>query len=93
MSSEAFETLKKLLESNGKLSNDEIEAVTSKEGELTDAEVMALEALKLKLNKSARSSVSMDEYLEAMKVLDSAPEGSPEYQAAEAVVTAFESGG
>jgi hypothetical protein len=35
----------------------------------------------------------MEQYLEAMKVLDNAAEGSPEYIAAEKIVQQFESAG
>jgi hypothetical protein len=93
MSSATFTKLKAALEKNNTLTPEEIAAAIAADGAMTDAEQVELEALKIKLNKQGRAKVSMEDYVKASKILDTAPEGSPEYKAAEAIVEAFESGG
>ena len=88
----AFEKLKELLKSQGTLSNDDVEKLVAEHGEMTDDEKMWLESEKLELAK-AEATITMDQYLEALKVLDSAEEGSDEYNKAEALVDKYESGG
>jgi hypothetical protein len=58
---------------------------------MTAQEQIDLSAAQLKLKP--RTEVTMEQYLEAMKVLDSAAPDSPEYAAAEKIVEAFESAG
>lgn len=91
--SESFNKLKAILEEKGALSQEDIETVTKEHGELPAQQMMELESLKIKLGKSGRKEVTMEEYLEATKKLDELEEGSEEYKAAEAIVEAFESGG
>lgn len=91
--SEAFDKLKELLEKQGTLSNDDVEKLTKEHGELTDEEKMWLESEKLKKERDKEATVTMDQYLEATKILDTAEEGSEEYKKAEAIVEKFESGG
>jgi len=43
-------------------------------------------------NKQHSQTISMEQYLAASKVLDTAPEGSPEWLTAEKIVNAYESG-
>ncbi len=90
--SATFDKLKELLKSKGSLTNEEIQAAIADSGDMTPEEHALLEAERLEAAKSAGSKVSMEEYLAALKVLDSAPEGSDEYKKAEAVVERYESG-
>jgi len=91
--SEAFDKLKELLKSQGSLSNDDVEKVTGELGTITDDEKMWLESEKLKLEKDATDTISMDQYLAALGTLDSAEEGSDEWKKADEIVTKYESGG
>lgn len=91
--SESFNKLKAILEEKGAVTPEDIETVTKEHGELQAQQMMELESLKIKLGKSERKEVTMEEYLEATKKLDELEEGSEEYKAAEAIVEAFESGG
>ena len=91
----AFEELKKLLKSQGKLSAEDVEKLVKEHGEMSDEEKMWLESEKLEIEKKAKQTetITMDQYLEALKVLDSTAEGSDEYKKAEALVDKYESGG
>jgi len=88
----AFDKLKKMLEDNKTLTNEAVEATVGELGAMTDEEKMWLEAEKLKLERQADATVTMEQYLEATQVLDSAKEGSDEYKKAQAVVDKFENG-
>lgn len=89
----AFEKLKELLKSQGSLSNDDLTKLVAEHGELSDEEKMWLESEKLEIEKAKTDTITMDQYLEALKLLDSLAEGSDEYKKAEALVDKYESGG
>lgn len=89
--SASFDKLKTMLDEKGALSPEDIEGVVKSDGAMTPQESMELESLRLKKG-DGRIKVTMEAYLEASKVLDSAAEGSEEYKKAEAIVNAFESG-
>ena len=90
--SAGFEHLKKVLEEKGTLSPEEVAAVEKEHGPLTDEEKFWLESEMHKKDHAERQSVTMDEYLAASKVLDSAEEGSDEYKKALEIVEKFEAG-
>ncbi len=92
--SETFAKLKELLHQQKKLSKEEEDKLIAAHGDITPEERIELEAEKLKVEKEATAGakVSMDDYLAALKVLDSAAEGSDEYKKAEAIVEKYESG-
>jgi hypothetical protein len=90
--SEAFDKLKELLAKEGTLSSDDIEKAISEHGVLTEEERVWLESEKHRLERSKQETVTMDQYLEALKVLDSAEEGSDEYKKAEEIVDKYEKG-
>ena len=90
---EAFEKAKALLESQGNLSNEEVEKLVAEHGDMTDEEKIELEAERHKKAREAEAEVTLEQYLEAVKTLDSAEEGSDEYKKAEATVKKYESGG
>lgn len=92
--SQTFDKLKELLAKQNTLSDDDIEKMVSEHGAMTDEERVTLEAEKLEAEKKNKGdTITMDQYLEALKVLDSAEEGSEEYKKAEALVDKYESGG
>lgn len=94
---ETYDKLKALLDKQQSLSKDEIDKMVSEHGEMTNEEIMQLEADRLQMEKQAKSSgdetVTLDQYLEALQKLDSAEEGSDEYKQAEAIVQKYEKGG
>jgi hypothetical protein len=89
----AFEHLKKVLAEKGTLTHEEVAAAEAEQGALTDQEKLWLEAEKHQKESEGRQTVTMDEYLQASAVLDSAAEGSDEYNKALAIVERFEAGG
>ncbi len=90
--SAAFDKLKELLKEKQTLTTEDFETVNKAHGAMSDQEHIALEAMRLKLDKLNRPKVSMEDYLKATKVMDEVPEGSEEFKAAEEIVQAFESG-
>ncbi len=86
--SATFDKLTKMLEEKGSLANTDIESVTKELGDMTPQEVIDLAAAQIK--KQPRTEITMEQYLSATKVLDSAAEGSPEYEAALKIVEAYE---
>jgi hypothetical protein len=91
--SATYDKLKSLLDTQKKLSDEDITKAISADGEMTDEEKMKLEADRLEAAKSsATATITMEQYLEACKVLDTADEGSDEYKKAEALVEQYEKG-
>ncbi len=86
----AFDEAQALLASKDVLTDEEIDALEAQYGKLTDEERMWLSGeIYARLN-SGRAKVTMEQYVEAAKILDTADPDSPEYKKAEAIVTAFE---
>jgi hypothetical protein len=91
--SATYDKLKALLDTQKKLSDDDITKAIAADGEMTDDEKIKLEADRLEANKtSAPATITMEQYLEACNVLDTAEEGSDEYKKAEALVEQYEKG-
>ena len=88
---ETFEKLKALLHQQGSLTDAEIEAAESETGVLTDEERVWISAEQHDLLKREGEAITLDQYLAATQVLDSADPGSAEYQEATRIVEAFES--
>lgn len=92
--SASYDKLKALLTEKKALTAEDIEKTVAEHGEITDEERVQLEADRLELAKAEKTeTVTMEQYLEACKVLDTAAEDSEEYKKAEALVTKYESGG
>lgn len=91
--SAAFDKLKELLAKQNTLSNEEVEKLVAEHGALTDEEKIWLEAERHKLERAKGEKITMEQYMEACKVLDTAAEGSDEYKKAEEIVNRYESGG
>lgn len=90
--SETFDKLKEMLTKQGTLSNEDVEKLVKEHGDMTDDEKMWLESERHKLERSQEETITLEQYLEATKVLDSAEEGSDEYKKAEALVEKYEAG-
>ena len=91
--SATFDKLKEMLTKQGSLTNEEVEKAVADSGAMTDDEKMWLEAERHKLERGKGEKITMEQYMEACKVLDTAAEGSDEYKKAEAIVNKYESGG
>ena len=91
--STTYDKLKELLDSQKALTNEDIEKLVKEHGEMPDEEKTHLEADRLEAAKTGDDKVTMDQYVEACKVLDTAAEGSDEYKKAEALVEKYEKGG
>lgn len=87
-----FDKLKALLAAKNDLTNDEVAAAIAADGDMTADEKMWLESEKLKVQRSADAQITLEQYLEASKVLDTAPEGSDEFKKAEEIVNKYEQG-
>lgn len=83
--SETFEKLKAKLAESGVLTDDEIGAA-----DLTEEEKIWLTAERYAKQREKQEAITLDQYIAANKVLDSAAEGSPEYVEAMRVVEAYE---
>ncbi len=90
--SETYTRLKEMLDKQGALSKEDIEKVIAASGEMTAEEITLLEAERHEKERARGETITMEQYLEASKVLDTAPEGSDEYNKALKLVEAYESG-
>lgn len=84
--SENFDKLKAKLTETGTLTDDEINAATG----LTDEEKIWLNAERYAKQRDKQEVITLEQYVAANKVLDSAAEGSPEFIEAQKVVDAYE---
>ncbi|MBL8161060.1 MAG: hypothetical protein JNJ61_03685 [Anaerolineae bacterium] len=91
--SKTFDTLKELLIKQNTLSEADINQAIAAHGSMTDDERTKLEAERYERERSKDQKITLEQYLEASKVLDSAAEGSDEYNKALALVEKYESGG
>ncbi len=83
--SDAFEKLKAKLTETGSLTDEEIAAA-----ELTEEQKLWLNAERYAKQRDTSETVTLEQYLEANKVLDSTAEDSPEHQAALKIVERYE---
>lgn len=90
--SETFDKLKAMLEEKGTLSDDDIANMVKAHGDMTAEENMELSAAIHERKRAQQATVTMEQFLEANKILDTAEEGSPEYKEAEAIVEKFLAG-
>jgi hypothetical protein len=91
--SETYDKLKELLAKQNSLSADDITKMIRAHGPMTDEEQVKLEAERHEKERAQGQKITMEQYLEASKILDSAAEGSDEYKKALEIVEAYESGG
>jgi len=90
--SDTYTKLKEMLDKQGALSKEEIEKMVAASGEMTAEELTLLEAERHEKERAKTEKITMEQYLEASKVLDTAAEGSDEYNKALKLVEAYESG-
>jgi hypothetical protein len=90
--SETLAQLQALLAKQGSLSEDDITKVVAQHGPLSEVERSVLEAERYEKERSKAQAISLEQYLAASKVLDSAAEDSDEYKKALALVEAYENG-
>ncbi len=83
--SENFDKLKTKLTETGTLTDDEIQAAN-----LTDDEKIWLNAERYARQRDKQEVITLEQYIAANKVLDTMPEGSPEYVEALRVVETYE---
>ena len=84
--SENFDRLKAKLTETGTLTDDEINAAAG----LTDEEKIWLNAERYAKQRDKQEVITLEQYVAANKVLDTAAEGSPEFIEAQKVVDAYE---
>ncbi len=83
--SENFDKLKAKLTESGNLTDEEISAAN-----LTDEEKIWLNAERYARQREKQEVITLEQYVAANKVLDTAAEGTPEYKEAERIVDAYE---
>ncbi len=83
--SENFDKLKAKLVETGTLTDDEIQAAN-----LTEEEKIWLNAERYTRQRDKQEVITLEQYIAANKVLDSMPEGSPEYIEAQRIVDTYE---
>ncbi len=83
--SENFDKLKAKLVETGTLTDDEIQAAN-----LTEEEKIWLNAERYARQRDKQEVITLEQYIAANKVLDSMPEGSPEYIEAQRIVDTYE---
>lgn len=89
---ETFDKLTAMLEEKGILTDDEVAKMIAEHGEMTAEENMELSAALHEKKRASQATVTMEQFLEANKVLDSSNENSDEYKAAQKIVDAFLAG-
>lgn len=89
--SATFDKLKALLNEKQSLTNEDVASAIAADGDMSAEEKMWLEAERHKLARAA-STITLEQYLEASKVLDTADPASAEYKTAEDIVNKYESG-
>ncbi len=83
--SEDFEKLKAKLATVGQLTDEEIGAAN-----LTDDEKLWLSAERHAKLRDKQEAITLEQYLQASKTLDTVTEGSPEFLAAQKIVEVYE---
>jgi hypothetical protein len=87
-----FDRLKAALQEKGTLSDEDIAQAVEEHGEMTAEENMQLVADIFERQRAVEKKVTMEQFLEANKILDTADENSEEYQKAQQIVDAFLAG-
>ena len=90
---QAYDELAKALKANKKITPEDIEKAEKEHGSLTDDERVRLAAELHELESKTREGekISVEQYIEAAKIVETAKEGSEEYKKAQRIVDAFES--
>ncbi|MBN1678806.1 MAG: hypothetical protein JW966_00845 [Anaerolineae bacterium] len=86
---ETYDKLKVMLNEKGTLTDEDIDKLSKESGDLTPEERMALSAEIHERKRASEQTVTMEQFLEANRVLDSADPNSDEYKKAQEIVDAF----
>jgi hypothetical protein len=86
-----FDKLKELLAKQA-ITQQDIEKMIAEHGPMTEEETVQIAAEQHEKEREKQETITMEQYLEAAKVLDTASEGSPEYEKALKIVEKYESG-
>jgi Ca2+-binding EF-hand superfamily protein len=87
-----FDKLKAALQEKGTLTEEEIVQAVKEHGAMTAEENMQLSAEIFERQRASEKKVTMEQFLEANKVLDSADPNSEDYKKAQQIVDAFLAG-
>jgi transcription elongation GreA/GreB family factor len=87
-----FDKLKAALQEKGSLTDEEIAQAIKEHGEMTAEENTQLSAEIFERQRASEKKVTMEQFLEANKILDTADENSEEYKIAQQIVDAFLAG-
>ncbi len=87
-----FDKLKAALQDKGTLSEEDIAQAIKEHGEMSAEENMQLSAEIFERQRAADKKVTMEQFLEANKILDTADESSEEFKRAQQIVDAFLAG-
>lgn len=86
----AFNKLNTLLDEKGTLTDNDIAAVESMFGPLSDGERLWLSVEIHDRRKREGASITLDQYVQATRQLEENPPGSPEHEIARQIIDAFE---
>lgn len=89
----AFDKLKTALAEKKTLTDDEVAKIIAEHGELTADESTWLAAELHERNRASQQKVTLEQFLEANKILDTADPNSDEYKNAEKIAEAYLQGG
>jgi uncharacterized membrane protein YgaE (UPF0421/DUF939 family) len=84
-----FDKLKAALEAKGTLTDEEIAAAIKEQGDMTPEEAVQLSAEIHERKRASETKITLEQFLEANKVLDTAAPDSEEYKKAQQVVDAY----
>lgn len=87
---DAFEHLKTLLQKQGALTEAEVAVAETRLGPVTADERLWLSVEAHILRERVGDAITLEQYVQAARQLDTSPPGSPEYERALRIMTAFE---
>jgi hypothetical protein len=87
-----FDKLKAALEAKGTLTEEEIAQAVKDGGEMTAEENLWLSAEMHERQRTTQKKVTLEEFMEANKILDTADPSSEEYKNAEKIADAYLAG-
>lgn len=86
----AFEQLRTLLQRQGTLTDEDFATIESQYGSVTDAERLWLSIEAHDRRQREGDAITVEQYVQATRLLESSPPGSPDYERARRIMDAFE---
>lgn len=86
----AFEHLERLLQEQGSLTEGDVVTTETQLGPVTADERLRLSVEAHMLRRRAGETITLEQYVQATRQLETSPPGSPEYERALGIMTAFE---